>query len=118
MVDHGWCRDSAVSVMSANNAGFKAGRRERHLAREAKNRERKMLRKARAARFAHLPGQRPDHGSDRVAPKPGKYPLPALAKMDMPRLRGLATDAGCEVRSRHRKADLIAMIEAAYEARA
>lgn len=103
--------------MSRNKQGSKAGRRERHLAREAQMRERKHLRKARAARFAHLPGQQASHGPDHVPLKPGRTSLPALDKMDMARLRDLAKDAGCEVRSRHRKADLIAMIQDKYEAR-
>lgn len=106
--------------------GAKAGRRERHLAREAKNRERKMLRKARAARFAHLPGQQ----AQRDVPPALDAELRSiaadtlalmraadLATTPVARLREMAADAGCEVRSRHRKADLIAMIEAAYEAK-
>lgn len=103
--------------MSAKAAGSKAGRRERHLARQAVLKERKAIRKARAARYAHLPGQQPTHGSDRIQPKPGRYPLPALDNMSMDRLRGMAREAGCEVRSRHRKAELIAMIQDKYEAR-
>jgi hypothetical protein len=105
--------------MSRNKQGSKAGRRERHLAHQAAMKDRKRVRKARAARFAHLPGQRPDHGSDRVSLNLGRpLPRPALATMSVGYLRELAKVKGCKVRSRHRKAELIAMIEAAYEAKA
>jgi hypothetical protein len=102
--------------MSRNKQGSKTGRRERHLARQAELKARKKVAKARAARFAHLPGQRATHGIERVAP--AKLPplsAPALDNMSVGRLREIAKAKGCEVRSRHRKAELIAMIEAKYE---
>lgn len=99
--------------MSRASKPAKTGRRERHLARQAAVKAAKKLRRERAARFARLPGQQPTHGADRVQPQGSpRVPRPSLNNMDVPRLRELARAAGCKVRSRHRKADLIAMIEA------
>ncbi len=115
--------------MSVKAEGSKAGRRGRHLARQAALKERKRIRKARAARFAHLPGQQPQRhvppaldaelrsiAADTLAVHRQIADL-ALDNMPVARLRELATAAGCEVRSRHRKADLIAMIQDKYEAK-
>lgn len=97
--------------MPRSKQGAKANRRERHLAFTAELKARKRLRKQRAAKFAHLPGQQPPMRP--VATKPGKAPAPALTDMNVSRLREIARDRGCDVRSRHRKADLIAMIQQA-----
>lgn len=94
--------------MSRASKPAKTGRCERHLARQSALKAAKRLRRERAARFAHLPGQQPTHGSRRFAAR-------SLNHRSVPELRDLAKDAGCEPRSRHRKAELIAMIEAAQE---
>lgn len=97
--------------MSRNKQGSKTGRRE-HLARQAALREAKKRRKARAARFAHLPGQQAEN---LPAFRSARQTRP-LHGLTVTTLRKLAREAGCEVRDRHRKAELIAMIEAKYEA--
>lgn len=89
--------------MSRDKQGSKTGRRERHLAREQKMRERKKLRKARAARFAHLPGQQ-------LTPR---VKTEMLEMLTVPKLRELATERGVAFLSKDRKPDLIAKIIAA-----
>jgi hypothetical protein len=121
--------------MSREKQGSKAGRREKHLARVAALKARKRLRKARAARFAHLPGQQPTHGSDRVGrPVPRAVDielraiamdtLAVLAAADATGLESLtvaklqlrcAAD-GIEYRAKDRKADLIAKMIASQAA--
>lgn len=97
--------------MPRSKQGAKATRRERHVAYTAELKARKRLRKQRAALFAHLPGQQPSIASQpavAVAVNVGQ-----LREMSVPALRELAVGRGCDVRSRHRKAELVAMIEAA-----
>lgn len=102
--------------MSRASKPAKSGRRERHLARQSALKAAKRLRRERAAKFAHLPGQQPTHGADRVRPR-GRvgYPIKMLPDLSMPELRIVAANAGCKVLSRNRKAELIAIIEAAQE---
>lgn len=95
--------------MSRNKQGTKAGRRERHIAAAGAQKERKRQRKARAARYAHLPGQQPRP----VAPVAPAVNVGELRSMTVAVLRDMALARGLACTTKTRKADLIAMIEAA-----
>lgn len=98
-----------------NKNGSKVGRAERHKARQRALRERKRLRKARAAQYAHLPGQFSAIARATRAPKP---PLRMdLEHMTVGRLREICEGHGIQTRSRDKKADLIAKIDAFMEGR-
>lgn len=97
--------------MPRSKQGAKANRRERHLAYTAELKARKRLRKQRAAVFAHLPGQQPTIANEPTVVL--AVNVGSLREMSVPVLRDMARGRGCDVRSRHRKAELVAMIEQA-----
>ena len=122
-----------------NKNGSKVGRTERHKARQRALRERKRLRKARAAQYAHLPGQGSQGHREIEAEQPAPRPLPLsereirlrqesasapkpplrmdLEHMTVGRLREICKGHGIQTRSRDKKADLIAKIDAFMEGR-